>query len=197
MLTAASRLTPGAPGYAVELVAVGGGKIVTAGGIELVARRAARNVRGAIDTVLVPGGVGTGDGGRAVVPHLVRLAKRARRVVGVCSGAFILGEAGLLEGRRAATHWAVCDLLAQRHPGCQVDADAIYVRDGRVWTSAGVTAGMDLALALVEADHGAELALEVARWLVLYLRRPGGQSQFSAPLVPVSPQPSMSSGSPP
>jgi transcriptional regulator GlxA family with amidase domain len=87
-----------------------------------------------------------------------------------------------LRGRRVVTHWAACDELRRRHPRCRVEDDAIYVRDGRTWTSAGVTAGMDLALALVEQDHGPALALKVARWLVMYLRRPGGQGQFSAPL---------------
>ena len=101
----------------------------------------------------------------------------------VCTGAFLLAEAGLLRGRRVATHWAACAELRRRHPDCRVEADPIFVRDRRIWTSAGVTAGLDLALALVEEDHGPALALEVARWLVMYLRRPGGQSQFSAPLA--------------
>jgi transcriptional regulator GlxA family with amidase domain len=100
----------------------------------------------------------------------------------VCSGAFVLAAAGLLAGRRATTHWSVCDLLARRHPDVEVDGDRIYVRDGHVWTSAGVTAGMDLALALVEDDHGGALALDVARQLVLFTQRSGGQSQFSAQL---------------
>jgi transcriptional regulator GlxA family with amidase domain len=100
----------------------------------------------------------------------------------VCTGAFLLAEAGLLDGRRATTHWASCRELARRYPRVQVDPDPIFVRDGNVHTSAGVTAGMDLALALVEEDHGREVALGVARWLVLFLKRPGGQSQFSAQL---------------
>jgi transcriptional regulator GlxA family with amidase domain len=101
----------------------------------------------------------------------------------VCTGAFVLAEAGLLDGRRATTHWEWCDALAARFPRVQVDRDPIFVRDGNVYTSAGVTAGMDLALALVEEDHGRALALEVARQMVLFLRRPGGQSQFSAALA--------------
>ena len=100
----------------------------------------------------------------------------------MCSGAFLLARAGLLAGRRATTHWSVCDELARIFPDTTVDPDAIYVRDGNVATSAGITAGMDLALALVEEDLGRELALEVARWLVLFVRRPGGQSQFSTQL---------------
>jgi transcriptional regulator GlxA family with amidase domain len=100
----------------------------------------------------------------------------------VCSGAFLLAQAGLLDGHRATTHWRVCDLLAERFPNVEVDPDPIYVRSGNVWTSAGVTAGMDLALALVEEDHGPEVSLAIARRLVLFLRRPAGQSQFSAVL---------------
>jgi transcriptional regulator GlxA family with amidase domain len=101
----------------------------------------------------------------------------------VCSGAFVLAAAGLLDGRRATTHWSVCDLLTRLYPTVEVDVDRIYVRDGHVWTSAGVTAGMDLALALVEDDHGGTLALAVARQLVLFAQRSGGQSQFSAHLA--------------
>jgi transcriptional regulator GlxA family with amidase domain len=111
------------------------------------------------------------------------MAPRVRRLGSVCSGAFLLAEAGLLDGRRATTHWGWCKVLAERHPAVRVDPDPIFVRDGNVYTSAGVTAGMDLALALVEEDHGRALALQVARQLVLFLRRPGGQSQFSAQLA--------------
>jgi len=101
----------------------------------------------------------------------------------VCTGAFLLAEAGLLDGRRATTHWGACRQLAERYPRVAVDPDPIFVRDGRIYTSAGVTAGMDLALALVEEDHGREVALAVARELVMFLKRPGGQSQFSVPLM--------------
>jgi transcriptional regulator GlxA family with amidase domain len=114
---------------------------------------------------------------------LVRqLVPRARRVVGVCTGAFILAAAGLLRGRSATTHWRWCAELARRYPDVTVQSDPIYVRDGHIWTSAGVTAGMDLVLALVEEDHGHALALSVARELVLFLRRPGDQKQFSTVL---------------
>lgn len=183
VLTAASRLTPGRPGYTVELAAARSGRVATAGGVELHAHRAFRSLKPPIDTLLVPGGMYVDGVEPALVPTLRRLAPAARRVVAVCSGAFFLGEAGLLRGRRAVSHWAACAALQARFPDARVDADAIFVRDGKVWTSAGVTAGMDLALALVEQDLGAALALEVARWLVMYLRRPGGQSQFSAPLA--------------
>jgi transcriptional regulator GlxA family with amidase domain len=182
VFTAASRLViPGA--YQIELVARRGGAVPTAGGVELVARAASR-CRGPIDTLVVPGGTNVLEANaREIVPDVKRLYPRARRVAGICAGAFLMAEAGLLDGRRVATHWAGCDQLAKRFPRCQVERDAIFVRDDRIWTSAGVTAGMDLALALLEEDHGAPAALKVARWLVMYLRRQGGQSQFSAPLA--------------
>jgi transcriptional regulator GlxA family with amidase domain len=106
-----------------------------------------------------------------------------RRLASVCTGAFFLAEAGLLDGRRATTHWAYCERLARRYPRVQVEADTLFVREGRIYTAAGVTAGMDLALAMVEEDHGREVALAVARELVLFLCRPGGQAQFSAQLA--------------
>ena len=115
--------------------------------------------------------------------HVRRLAGSARRVTSVCSGAFLLAAAGLLDGRRATTHWAECDLLERGYPNVTVAPDDIYVHDGNVWTSAGVTAGIDLALALVADDHGRQAAATVARQLVVYLRRSGGQAQFSALLA--------------
>jgi transcriptional regulator GlxA family with amidase domain len=184
VLTAATRLAPHTPGYHVQVIAEAPGVVATAGGVELLARGSLRGQHGPIDTLLVPGGLLQAlEAAAPLLAHLRQLARRARRVVGVCSGALLLADAGLLDGRRAVTHWAACDELRRRHPRCRVEDDRIFVRDGRIWTSAGVTAGMDLALALVEDDHGAALALEVARWLVMYLRRPGGQSQFSAPLA--------------
>ncbi|MEU0031346.1 GlxA family transcriptional regulator [Streptomyces sp. NPDC006335] len=136
------------------------------------------------DTLLVPGGAiyprtpVTRDLARATG----NLAARAGRVASVCSGAFVLGATGLLDGRRATTHWKIAGELATRHPKARVEPDAIYVRDGTMYTSAGVTAGIDLALALVEEDHGPDVSREVARSLVVYPQRAGGQSQFSAPL---------------
>jgi transcriptional regulator GlxA family with amidase domain len=115
------------------------------------------------------------------------LARRARRVASVCNGALLLAEAGLLDGRRATTHWLIAEDLAAAYPRVHVDADPIYLRDGTVWTSAGVTAGIDLALALVAEDHGTALAADVARGLVVYLHRPGGQSQFSTPMRTTAP----------
>lgn len=130
---------------------------------------------------------------RARVPGALADAARlpaagARRVVSICTGAFLLAAAGLLDGKRATTHWKVAGVLAARCPTCRVEPDAIYVRDGHTYTSAGVTAGIDLALALVEEDHGPNLTREVARALVVYMQRSGGQSQFSAPLQVPPPQ---------
>ncbi len=142
-------------------------------------------VAGPIDTLLVPGGLGTAQalGDTAYLAAVRALARRARRVASVCSGAYLLAEAGLLDGRRATTHWSECERFARRYPSVDVDADAIFVHDGNCWTSAGVTAGIDLALALVDDDLGRDVALTVARQLVVFMRRPGGQSQFSAQLA--------------
>jgi transcriptional regulator GlxA family with amidase domain len=130
----------------------------------------------------VPGGEGTRAGNPDVVEWLRRHAPAVPRVMAVCTGAFLLAEAGLLAGRRATTHWNFCATLARRYPDVEVDPQPIFVRDGPVATSAGVTAGIDLALALVEEDLGRDTALLIARHLVMFLRRPGGQSQFSAQL---------------
>jgi transcriptional regulator GlxA family with amidase domain len=183
VFAAAGRLS--SPGYAVEVVTPAGGPVALSNGLALTASAPAAEAAGRIDTLLVAGG----DGARAaasdpVVGAWVReAAGRSRRVASVCTGAFVLAAAGLLDGRRATTHWAWCDALAQSHPAIDVEADPIFVRDGKYATSAGVTAGMDLTLALVEEDLGRDVALEVARWLVLFLKRPGGQSQFSAGLA--------------
>ncbi len=138
-----------------------------------------------IDTLLVAGGEGARRvaADRAALSAVRRAARGARRIASVCTGAFVLAAAGLLDDRRATTHWAFCDELARSFPRVQVERDPIYVRDGAVWTSAGVTAGIDLALALVEEDLGREIALLLARWLVVFVRRAGGQSQFSAHLA--------------
>ena len=137
-----------------------------------------------IDTLVVAGGVGvsTARSDRALVDWVATAGASARRVASVCSGTILLAEAGLLDGRRATTHWKWRDRLATEYPAVVVDCDPIFIHDGPVWTSAGVTAGMDLALALVEDDLGPQTALDVARELVMFLRRPGSQSQFSVPL---------------
>lgn len=177
---------PGPPPYALTTVAVADGNLHVGshGGLAVVAHRAASGWRGPIDTLVVPAAAGMM--GESVDPALIgpfrRLAGRARRVASVCGGAFLLAAAGLLDGRRATTHWSECRRLAANFPAVSVEPDAIFVRDGGVYTSAGVTAGMDLALALVEEDLGRDAALAVARHLVMFVRRPGGQTQFSAAL---------------
>ncbi|HKW92101.1 MAG TPA: GlxA family transcriptional regulator [Methylomirabilota bacterium] len=181
----ANRLSKGrGPRYEVSVLAREAGAVATSSGMPIVAGRGVRQTTGPVDTLVVAGGLGTraAMADRRLVAWIRRTALRARRVTSVCSGAFLLGEAGLLDGRRATTHWAVCDALQRRYPAARVERDPIFVRDGKVSTSAGVTAGMDLALELVEEDGGRDLALAVARWLVLFLRRPGGQSQFSVQL---------------
>jgi transcriptional regulator GlxA family with amidase domain len=178
----AARLEP--PGYTVEIAAPERGPLESST-VGLVADKALRSLRGPIDTLIVAGGLGVRDACRdpRMVAAVRRAAECSRRVCSVCTGAFLLAEAGLLEGRRATTHWAGCDGLAERYEGIEVERDPIFVKDGNVYTSAGVTAGMDLALALVEEDLGRRIALEAARWLVLFVKRPGGQSQFSAQLA--------------
>jgi transcriptional regulator GlxA family with amidase domain len=171
------------PAYTTALVSGSGQPVTTSSGLSLGTERASR--RAAIDTLMVAGGTGTpaAMADDHLIAWLRTAAASARRVTSVCSGAFLLAQAGALDGRRVTTHWSACDALARLFPAVEVDPDPIYVRDGNVWTSAGVTAGMDLALALVEHDHGGELALTVARQLVLFTHRPGGQSQFSAQLA--------------
>jgi len=173
------------PAYTTELVGPRSGGFATSSGLGLVAARTFGAVRGGVDTLLVAGGPGTATAmtDRALLGWLRRMAPRVRRLGSVCTGTFVLAEAGLLDDRRVTTHWNWCAALAERYPRLTVDPDPIFVRDGNVYTSAGVTAGMDLALALVEEDHGREVALTIARQLVLFLRRPGGQSQFSAQLA--------------
>jgi len=180
----ARALAPEA-GYRLEVVApTADGRVTLSNGLALHAEPLP-DPPPAHHTLLVAGG----SGARAAVtdPRVVgwvaAAARRARRTTSVCTGAFLLAEAGLLEGRPATTHWRWCESLADRHPGIALDPDAVYVHDGNVWTSAGVTAGIDLALALVEEDVGRDVALAVAQELVVFLRRPGGQSQFSRALA--------------
>jgi transcriptional regulator GlxA family with amidase domain len=177
---------PGSPPiYSVEVVSTSGETgLVTSCGLRIEAHRTFRRVRGEIDTLLVAGGgaIENDQTGKDVVQWVRGVARRVRRIGSVCTGAMLLARAGLLNGRKATTHWKWCEQLAGKYPRVKVDPNPIFVRDGNVYTSAGVTAGMDLALALVEEDHGSRLALGVARELVLYLRRAGGQSQFSSVL---------------
>jgi len=173
----------GAPPYAPRVVAPGGMGVIASAGLGLAAAPLPPT-DAALDTLMIAGGQGVQEA--AADPVLVdwvrARAVQARRVASVCTGAFLLAASGLLDGRRAATHWSVCAELARRFPAVHVEPDPIFVRDGSVWSSAGVTAGIDLALALVEEDLGRVVALAVARYLVVFLKRPGGQAQFSAAL---------------
>jgi len=178
------------PAYRVQIVSPDGEPVRTSSGLTLLPDGAMEEVPARIDTLLVAGGAGSEAlcGDRAVLDWIAARARRARRVASVCTGAFALAAAGLLDDRRATTHWVAAAELARRHPRVRVDPEPIFVRDGNIWTSAGVTAGMDLALALVEHDLGREAALTIARHLVLFLRRPANQSQFSATLAAQTPQ---------
>jgi transcriptional regulator GlxA family with amidase domain len=171
-------------GYDVTIASVDGEQVATGTGLVLVAQPLP-DPADRIDTVVLPGGWGL-DVARqtpGVVDWVTAVSTSARRVVSVCTGAFLAAQAGLLDGCRATTHWAFADELARQFPSVTVDPDPIFVRSSpTVWTAAGVTSGIDLALSLVEEDHGTEVAQTVARYLVLYLRRPGGQSQFAAPV---------------
>ena len=176
------RLPPGR-GYAVEVVS----PVTTVcgwAGLRLASDRSYRSVRGDVDTLIVTGIDEPDDARRDpdLIRWLARMASRTRRVVGLCTGTFVLAEAGLLDGRRATTHWMDCDELARRFPAVTVERDPIYVRDRGVYTSAGSTAGLDLVLALVEEDVGRRVTLQVAQRMVFFLKRPGGQAQFSAQL---------------
>ncbi|WP_371317809.1 GlxA family transcriptional regulator [Pseudomonas sp. PDM27] len=172
----------GLPGYRLRTASLDGGLVSTVEGLAVDTCSLGELDLAAIDTLVVPGAPDicqTLDSHVELVAWLHREAPTARRVASVCSGAFLLAKAGLLDGCRAATHWAMCDALQQRFPALEVDADAIFIQQGAVWTSAGVTAGIDLALALVEADCGREVSMQAARELVVYIKRPGGQAQYS------------------
>lgn len=172
----------GLSGYNPQVVSLGGGLVNSAEGVTIYSTSLSKFNDETVDTILIPGS-----------PHMVHMADeceglaqwlrdnsgKARRTASVCSGAFILAQAGLLDGKRAVTHWAMCDVLQERHPAIAVDMNAIFIEDESVWTCAGVSAGIDLALALVKADCGHDIAMKVARELVVFLKRPGGQAQFS------------------
>jgi transcriptional regulator GlxA family with amidase domain len=170
----AERFRPGS--YDLRLLAPGGGQVESSSGVAL---STGSLPRGSLDTIIVSGGeiVRSAAAAQRIVSWLKRAT--ARRIASVCSGAFLLAESGRLDGRRATTHWDSTDDFRRRYPQVTLDADRIFVRDGEVWTSAGITAGIDLALALVEDDLGPEVARRTAQQLVVHQRRPGGQSQFS------------------
>lgn len=173
----------GTPCYEVRLLSLSGAPIRSHAGLEIGPVLGLRDA-GRLDTLVVAGGgqeeMIRAIGGALLLPWLHRLVAQTRRIASVCTGAFVLAAAGLLDGRRATTHWRNCADLQAWFPKIRVEPDAIFVADGVIYTSAGVTAGIDLCLALVEEDQGSDLARAVARELVLFLRRPGGQSQFSA-----------------
>ncbi|ANN72661.1 GlxA family transcriptional regulator [Bordetella bronchialis] len=166
----------GHDGYRMTILSEGGGIVrsTMSAGIETVPFGVMP------DTLIVAGERAPRPIAPGLKAYLSRAALEARRVAGICTGAFVLAEAGLLDGRMATTHWAHARKLQERYPSVRVDEDRIFIRDGNIWTSAGMSAAIDLALALIEDDHGAALARNVARRLVVYHRRPGGQSQFSA-----------------
>jgi transcriptional regulator GlxA family with amidase domain len=172
-------------GYEVTVVSRDGGPLLTSSGLTVTPHAGLERAPSSIDTLIVAGGPGCiqAAADRRLLDWISDASAVSRRTVSVCTGAFLLARAGLLDGRRATTHWAFASELGRLCPEVQVDPEPIFVRDGSIWTSAGVTAGMDLALALVEEDIDREAALTIARQLVLFLRRPGNQSQFSAALA--------------
>jgi transcriptional regulator GlxA family with amidase domain len=187
---ALASLLAGEHGYQIETSALRPGSVAAGHGVEILVRTPLSEIDGPLDTLIIAGGMTTLDhlGDPELISEVARLSRLARRTTSVCSGAFVLAAAGLLQGRRATTHWLLADRLRVDHPEVTVEPDAIYVRDGDVWTSAGVSAGVDLALALVADDLGHEVARKVACGLVVYLHRPGGQSQFSMPMSLAAPR---------
>jgi transcriptional regulator GlxA family with amidase domain len=171
-----------ASGYAVEIATPNGNnQLTTNRGFSLTNAISLRDLSGPIDTLIISGGPGaeSGEYDSSFLEWVRIAAAQSRRVASICTGAFVLAAAGLLDGKRAVTHWDFCDRLAREFPNVEVCPDPIYLRDGSTYTSAGITAGIDLSLALVEEDHGHQAALKVARQLVMFLVRPGGQAQYS------------------
>jgi transcriptional regulator GlxA family with amidase domain len=176
-------------GYEVLVLSRDGAPLCMSSGLQIVPHDSFSETPRQLDTLIVAGGYGSHAASKdpATIAWIASASKRARRTASVCTGAFLLAAAGLLDGRRATTHWSAAGELAKRYPNVQVDPEPIFLRDGPIWTSAGVTAGMDLALALVEEDLDRDAALAIARQLVLFLRRPGNQAQFSATLAAQEP----------
>jgi transcriptional regulator GlxA family with amidase domain len=170
------------PGFQSVVLAAVPGSVRTMSGMEIVATHSYSEVSDGLDTLVIAGGWGVEQASKdeALVEWVRSVAPRSRRVASICSGAFVLAAAGLLHQRRVTTHWMYSDLLASEYPSVEVDASKLFLRDGNIYTSGGITAGIDLALALVEEDVGPEVMLAVARMMVVFPRRPGGQSQFSA-----------------
>ena len=175
----------GKAGYEIVVASVDGGLITTSSGLQVMTAPLSALDALAIDTILAPGGCKGEefDSPPRLIEWIRRRAPTVRRLCSVCTGAFLLAAAGQLDGRRAATHWAWAGRLSALHPAVEVDADKIFIKDGAIWTSAGVTAGIDLTLALIEEDFGHKVAIDTARQLVMFMKRSGGQSQFSTPLL--------------
>ncbi|MFC9433818.1 GlxA family transcriptional regulator [Nocardia sp. NPDC057030] len=175
--------------YRITLISADGAPVRSSTGLRFDVDRAAAATR-TLDTLLVPGSEELVSAAlpAELVGAATGLADRAPRIASVCTGAFLLAAAGLLDGRRTTTHWRHAATLRRRHPGIEVDRDALFVTDGPIITSAGISAGIDLALHLVEQDHGPAIARDVARALVVFLQRPGGQSQFSVPIRTQAPK---------
>ena len=175
----------GRPGYETELVTNSADLVIpTSSGIRINAHKHYEQVTEKVDTLFIAAGAGTRESGDpALLAWLREMAGQTRRVCSVCTGAFLLANAGLLNGRRATTHWRYVESFARQYPGVSWDPNPIWVQDGNIYTSAGISAGMDLALALIEEDHGNALALAVARRMVIFMRRPGSQAQFSVALA--------------
>ncbi|MGR8934948.1 MAG: GlxA family transcriptional regulator [Gammaproteobacteria bacterium] len=182
------------PTYLIEMLAEQPGPVKTLSGLEIVAHRSYRDVNDGIDTLIIPGGFTHGDEIPAqtfasilenedLLEWINHMAPKVRRLVSVCSGAFLLAHCGLLEHRRATTHWDFCARFQEKYRSVKLEPDKIFIRDGNIYTSGGITSGIDLALALIEEDWGRELALFVAKYMVMFLKRPGGQSQFSTYLT--------------
>ncbi|MCM2439460.1 GlxA family transcriptional regulator [Agrobacterium vitis] len=179
-LTKAKRLSPP---YALKVVSLYGEPVVCSAGLPLITEHLPET-HASLDTLIIPGGLGVDDvmAEANLVAWIHSRALASRRTASICTGAFLVAATGLFDHRRVATHWERCQDLAHRYPSITVEADPIFVKDGSMWSSAGVTAGIDLCLALVEEDLGRDLALAIARDLVVYLKRPGGQAQYSATL---------------
>jgi transcriptional regulator GlxA family with amidase domain len=171
------------PQYDLRICTLAGPAVTTASGFGLVAEPLPRS--GTVDTVFIPGGPGVQRLrlSKDAILAIMRLCKRSRRICAICTGAFALAETGMLDNRTAVTHWRSCARFAREFPRINVDPEPLFVRDGHIWTTAGVTAGIDLTLSLIEEDHGSALASRVARRLVVYMRRPGGQRQYSEPMA--------------
>jgi transcriptional regulator GlxA family with amidase domain len=184
VFSTAREIAGAAAPYEVLLASNAGASVMTDTGVALSTRSLESAAARPIDTLIVAGGSSSLDAcaDRALVGWLGRAARRARRIGSTCTGAFLMGAAGMLGGRRVTTHWQWCDRLRRDYPGAEVTDEPIYVNDRGLWSAGGVTAGIDMALAMVEEDHGFDLALKVAQNLVVFLKRSGGQSQFSAPL---------------